>query len=96
MSLMVKLRKLRENAELSQNQLAKSLFIKQQTYSRYENGLTIPTFDVLQKIASFYNVPLDYFSEEQSNKQCVFLSNEDREMLKQTQALITRILKESE
>lgn len=55
-----RLRDLREDHDLSQQQIADYLEMKQSQYSRYERGLRdIPT-DVLIRLAKFYNTSTDY------------------------------------
>lgn len=55
-----RIRDLREDRDLRQEYLAKVLNCTQACYSRYERGdRYIPT-DVLQKLADFYGVSVDY------------------------------------
>ena len=55
-----RLRDLREDRDLSQQQIADYLGMKQPQYSRYERGLRdIPT-DVLIQLAQFYKTSTDY------------------------------------
>lgn len=55
-----RLRDLREDADLSQEQVAEYLGMKQPQYSRYERGLRdIPT-DVLIRLAKLYKTSTDY------------------------------------
>jgi len=54
------IRDLREDADLSQQQLADLLHISQATYSRYESGaLDIPS-QALITLAKFYGTSVDY------------------------------------
>ena len=54
-----RIRNLREDADLSQEKLARLLHINQATYSRYETGdLEIPVS--LIKLAEFYSTSVDY------------------------------------
>lgn len=54
------IRNLREDADLSQEQLAKILNISQTTYSRYETGvLDIPSQSLI-KLAQYYSTSIDY------------------------------------
>ena len=56
----LKIRDIREDRDLTQNQLAKLLNCKQQTYARYESGeITIDIFR-LETLAKFYNTSIDY------------------------------------
>lgn len=55
-----RLRDLREDHDMSQQQVAEYLKMKQPQYNRYERGLRdIPT-DVLIKLAQLYNTTTDY------------------------------------
>lgn len=55
-----RLRDLREDNDMSQQQIADYLGMKQPQYNRYERGLRdIPT-DVLIKLAKLYNTSTDY------------------------------------
>lgn len=57
---MNRLRDLREDHDLTQDNIATMLGCAQTTYSRYENeALNIPV-DILKKLANFYNVSIDY------------------------------------
>lgn len=55
-----RLRDLREDRDLSQEQIAAMLGMKQPQYSRYERGLRDVPTDVLIRLAKFYNVSTDY------------------------------------
>ncbi len=55
-----RLRDLREDRDLSQEQIATYLGMKQPQYSRYERGIRdIPT-DILIKLALYYKTSTDY------------------------------------
>ena len=55
-----RIRDLREDKDLKQQDLAKLLNVSQTTYSRYESGtLDIPT-TALIKLSEFYGVSVDY------------------------------------
>lgn len=56
----MRLKDLREDADLKQKELAEYLHIKQNTYSQYENGQRQLPIDVLIKLAKYYNVSTDY------------------------------------
>lgn len=57
---MNRIRKMREAMNLHQKDIAKILNISQQQYSRYENGKNQLPYDVLMKLADFYNTSVDY------------------------------------
>ena len=55
-----RIRNLREDRDLKQEDIAKMLDMKQSQYSRYERGIRdIPT-DILIILAKFYNTTTDY------------------------------------
>ena len=55
-----RIRNLREDADLSQEKLARLVHINQATYSRYETGdLEIPVSSLI-KLAEFYSTSVDY------------------------------------
>ena len=56
----MRIRALREDNNLTQEEVAKYLHIKQNTYSQYENGQRQVPLDILIKLANYYNVTLDY------------------------------------
>jgi len=63
------IRNLREDADLTQAQLAEHLNISQATYSYYElGGRDIPT-SVLIELAKFHNVSVDYLLNLTSEKK---------------------------
>ena len=55
-----KLKDMRINKHLSQEQLAKRIGITKSMVSAYETSMRMPSYEVLIKIALFFNVSLDY------------------------------------
>jgi len=55
-----RLKALRQDSDLTQNELAKILNISRTTISGYENAGTEPSFEILNKIADYFNVSIDY------------------------------------
>ena len=51
-----RIRDLREDADLTQEQLVKILGMHKTTYTNYEQGKREPPFDFIIKLAKFYNV----------------------------------------
>ena len=64
----MRIKDLREDADLTQKQIADFLHIKQNTYSQYENGHRQIPIEVLIKLARFYNTSIDYLVGETNNK----------------------------
>ena len=56
----MRLKELREDADLSQKTIAEYLCIKQNTYSQYETGQRQIPIDSLIKLAKYYKVSTDY------------------------------------
>jgi len=54
------IKKLRERNKLTQTELAQVLNISKSMVSSYETGQRSPSYDVLIKIARFFNVSMDY------------------------------------
>ena len=65
----MRIKDLREDADLTQKQIADFLHIKQNTYSQYENGHRQIPIEVLIKLARFYNTSIDYLVGETNNKK---------------------------
>jgi len=59
----MRLKALREDADITQQTMADYLHIKQNTYSQYENGQRQLPIDVLILLAKYFNVSTDYILE---------------------------------
>lgn len=57
-----RMRDLREDNDLTQEQCAKIAFISKNSYIRYENGEREPPFDVIIHLAKYYDVSIDYIA----------------------------------
>ncbi|MCL2773601.1 MAG: helix-turn-helix domain-containing protein [Oscillospiraceae bacterium] len=57
-----RLRDLREDADLTQEQVAKVLYMLRSVYQRYESGKREIPFNIAIMLAKFYNVSLDYIA----------------------------------
>lgn len=55
-----RLKKLRNEKNLLQKEIAKKLKITTSAYGFYEQGKRTPDTEILNKIAEFYNVSIDY------------------------------------
>ena len=64
----MRLKDLREDADIKQHTLAEFLHIRQNTYSQYENGQRQIPLDVLCRLADFYGVSTDYLLERTDEK----------------------------
>jgi transcriptional regulator with XRE-family HTH domain len=63
-ALAARIRELREAAEISQSAAARELGIGRQTYIRYENGDSAPTFADVCKLAALFGVEVTAFKCE--------------------------------
>lgn len=48
--------------DLTQDELVKKLGMHKTTYTNYEQGKREPPFDLIIKLAKFYNVSIDYIA----------------------------------
>lgn len=63
-----RIRDLREDSDLTQQQVADAIGITQRKYSYIETGQQL-TDDLLIKLANFYNVSIDYLLRQTANPQ---------------------------
>ena len=68
MVLRLRLRDLREDNDMSQEQMAKLLNCSQQTYSRYESHTTEIPLESLIFLADYYDTSVDYLLGITNNK----------------------------
>ena len=77
-----KLKTLRKDADLTQQEVADKLYISRSLYAKYESGIAVPNKDTLQKIALLFNVDVnDLVSYEETTFMAVEEHN-TREKLK--------------
>ncbi len=57
-----RLKDLREDANKSQEEIAKIIGTSQSYYAQYENGKRAIPFERMAVLAKYYNVSLDYFA----------------------------------
>lgn len=63
------LRELRELKKLYQKDVAAALKIDRTTYVKYETGASEPSYEILKRIARFYDVSIDYLLDYSPNIQ---------------------------
>ena len=56
----LRIRDLREDADLTQKQIAELLVCDQSLYSKYERGERVLPLELAMQLADFYKVSLDY------------------------------------
>jgi transcriptional regulator with XRE-family HTH domain len=62
MNVYRRLRDLREDADKSQEEIAKIIGTSQSYYAQYENGKRAIPFDRIVVLAEYYNVSIDYIA----------------------------------
>lgn len=65
----LRIRDLREDADLTQKQIAELLMCDQSLYSKYEWGERILPLELAVQLADFYKVSLDYLVGRTDKKQ---------------------------
>lgn len=69
----MKLLKLRQQANLSQQEVAKKIGITQEKYSRLENNVSKLNSDILIKLSNIYNVSIDYLLDKPNIDQIGYI-----------------------
>ena len=62
MNICERIKGLREDHDLTQEDIAKTLHISQRAYSHYENGTRSLPLDIFIKLADYYDISLDYLA----------------------------------
>lgn len=77
-----RLKELRQNKSLTQQEVADKLYISRSLYAKYESGISIPDKKILQKISILFNVGVkDIFSRDETTF-IVVEENSKREKIK--------------
>ena len=88
---MNKIEILRKKNGLSQTELGKILNLSQKAISRYENGSAEPDLKTIKKIATFFNVTIDYLlGTEEDN--IILITKNDLIELKSSADKINKII----
>lgn len=86
MSLGKRLKKAREDKNLTQTKVSKDTNINNKTLSGYERGISEPDLETIKKLAKYYDVSLDYLlgnSDIKNSTNEYDLSQEELEILEQ-------------
>lgn len=65
----IRIRNLREDADLTQKEMGQFLNLPQRTYAHYEKCTRNIPLDILIDIADFFDVSIDYLLERTDNKR---------------------------
>lgn len=88
-----KLKELRQQAGLTQKQLADRLWLSKATVSYYEQSLRYPSPEILVKLAGVFHVTTDYLLGIEDKKQALDVSgltDEDIEFLQDAVELLRK------
>lgn len=66
-----RLRDLREDNDLTQDECAKIAFISKNSYIRYEKGERTPPLDVMIAFADYYHTSIDYIAKRTDKKGAI-------------------------
>lgn len=89
-----RLKELREEKGLTQEQLSSILKISRQQLSTYETGKFEPNFETLVNIANYFNVSLDYLLERTKEMYNLNnLSKKDKELFFEFLRLMDKLRK---
>ena len=58
----LRIRDMREDEDLTQKEVAEYLICDQSLYSKYERGERVVPFEVMVKLAEYYNTSIDYLA----------------------------------
>ncbi len=64
-----RLKDLRTDHDLTQEECAKIAFISKNSYIRYEKGERIPPLDTIKAFADYYDVSIDYIAKRTNNSK---------------------------
>ena len=59
-----KLKNLRKEKDITQNELAKEIFVSRSLIAKFETGTVFPNREILEKIALFFDVPISELIEQ--------------------------------
>lgn len=69
LQISARIRAIRKDNKLTQREFAELFGISQSSYSAYESGSTMPTLEFLIKVATKYNLSMDYIAGLSQSKK---------------------------
>ncbi len=76
-SISNKLIKLRKEKGISQEELAKDLFVSRQAVSKWETNRSLPNIEMLKQICNYYNVDINYLITNEEISEITLKNNEE-------------------
>lgn len=83
-----RIKRLRENAGLTQRELADKFNIGYSTFSQYESGQRTPSDDVKILLANYFGVSVDYLLGNNPPKKDALTQKEKTDIAKEVQAIL--------
>ena len=70
-----KIATLRKSKNMTQEELGKVLNVTYQAVSKWERDESLPDFEMMSRIAKYFNVPLSYFTDEEEKTEIAAVSD---------------------
>ena len=77
----MRLKELRKENNITQEEIAKRIGTSRVNYNRYEVGQIEPNIDILIKLANQYDVSLDYLIGRQFKNDIGYITNDEKELI---------------
>lgn len=79
--LQERLKTIRKERKITQDEVSELLGVKRQTYSAYERGVSVPDSLTLKKLADYFQVNVDYFFCEEGDERVTARNEEEEKLL---------------
>ena len=87
-----RLRSLRKENNITQQELANKFFITKSAVSKYENGVNTPENKLLQELAGFFDVSVDYLLGRTDNRKFSELFSKSDEQMQIRKSLVNTLI----
>lgn len=89
-----RLKLLRTEKKLSQEDISNILNVTRQAYSSWERGEFEPSLETIIKLADFYNVTVDYLVERTNVREDIYKDQRLQEYINESVKIYNRFLKD--
>lgn len=83
-----KINKLRTEKKLSMRELGEKIGVSHAHISKLESGINTPSVDLLEKIAVYFNIDINYFFSKEDEEEIIFERDLSPESLKEKYNLV--------
>ena len=83
------LKELRNNKGLSQEALGRIVNVSRSAIAKYENGLGLPSEDVIEALYNYFNVDKDYLFPKENLEEIIVSKNKKIQFQKNTNKCLT-------